>query len=86
MFADGKVERTGKAAKSGKVIKVPLFGLPLGVVLLRNNNRQGDILAMMQVFNAHGIDPARVEPPLREVEEFFGSLVKELDHAEPLLI
>ena len=39
VYTDGKVERTSKAAKSGKVVKGPLFGLPPGVVPLSNNSR-----------------------------------------------
>ena len=85
-YANGKVKRTGKAAKCGKVVKGPLFGLPPGVVPLSNNSRQAEILAMMPPFNAHGLDPAWVEPPAREVEDFFANLVEELDHDEPLLI
>ena len=54
---DGRAERTGKAAKAGKVTKGPLFGLPTGVVPLRKNSRQTDIIAMMPDFNAHGLDP-----------------------------
>lgn len=41
---------------------------------------------MMPVFNAHGLDPAWVEPLACEVEEFFTNLVEELDHDEPRLI
>ena len=86
MFNDGRVERTGKAKKSGKVVKGPLLGLSPGVVPLSINSRQADILAMMPVFNAHGLDTTWVEPPAREVEEFFDGLVKEIDHDEMLLI
>ena len=51
---EGWAERSGKAAKAGKVVKGPLFGLPAGVVPLRNNSRQTDIIAMMPDYNAHG--------------------------------
>ena len=74
MFADGRVERTGRAMKAGKVIKGPLFGLPPGVFLLSNNTCQAAILEMMTVFNAHGLDPSWVEPPACEVQEFFDNL------------
>ena len=36
---DGKAERSRKAAKAGKVVKGPLFGLPAGMVPLSNNAR-----------------------------------------------
>ena len=39
VHCDDRVERTGKAAKAGKVAKGPLFGLPAGVVPLSNNSR-----------------------------------------------
>nr|XP_020186719.1 tropomyosin-1, isoforms 33/34-like [Aegilops tauschii subsp. strangulata] len=84
-YANGKVRRIGRAAQSGKVVKGPLFGLPPGVVPLSNNSRQAEILAMMPPFNAHGLDPAWVEHPTREVEEFFTNLAEELDHEEPWL-
>ena len=85
-YAENKVRSTGKATKSGKVVKGPLFGLPSGVVPLSNNSWQAEILAMMPPFNTHGLDPAWVEPPAHEVEEFFTNLVEELDHEEPRLI
>lgn len=57
MDSNGRAERSGKAAKAGKVVKGPLFGLLAGVVPLSNNSRQTDIIAMMPDFNAHGLDP-----------------------------
>ena len=50
----GRVERTGKAEKTGK--SDSLFGLPAGVVPLSNNSCLTAIIAMMTVFNAHGLD------------------------------
>ena len=67
VFSDGRVERTGKAAKAGKVIKGDLFGLPPGVFPLSNNSCQSAILDMMPVFNAHGLNPSSAEPPAHEV-------------------
>ena len=64
---DGKVERSGKAAKAaakaGKVAKGPLFGLPAGVVPLSNNSCRNDIIAMMPEFKMHGLVPTWAEPP-----------------------
>ena len=39
VYRDGRAERSGKAAKAGKVVKGPLFGLPAGVVPLSKNSR-----------------------------------------------
>ena len=39
VYDDGRAERSGKAAKACKVVKGPLFGLPVGVVPLSNNFR-----------------------------------------------
>ena len=61
VYRDDRAKRTGKAAKAGKVVKGPLFGLPAGVVPLSNNSRQTDIIAMMLDFNVHGLDPSWVE-------------------------
>ena len=58
MNHEGWAERSGKAAKAGKVVKGPLFGLPAGVVPLSNNSRQTDIIAMMPDCNAHGHVPS----------------------------
>ena len=58
-------ERPGKAAKAGKVIKGPLFGLPAGVVPLSNNSRKTDIIAMMPDCNVHG-PVQNWAPPLEE--------------------
>ena len=59
---EGEVERSGKvaraAAKAGKVDKEPVFKLPTGVVPLSNNSCRSDIIAMMPLFNAHGLDPS----------------------------
>ena len=46
-LGDGKVERSGRAAKAAKVAKGPLFKLPAGVVPLSNNSRRTDIISMM---------------------------------------
>ena len=67
VFADGRVERTGRAGKANKTVKGPLFGLPPGVFPLSNNTCQAAILKMMPVFNAHGLDPSWVAPPACEV-------------------
>ena len=74
MNRDGKVERSGKAAKADKVAKGPLFGLPAGVVPLSNNSRRNDIIAMMPEFNAHGLVPNWAESPEDQVQEFFDTL------------
>ena len=74
MFADSRVERTGRAAKADKAIKGPLFGLRAGVVPLSNNSRQTAIIAMMPDFNAHGLDLLWVEPKAEEVQAFFDIL------------
>ena len=52
------VNSDGRAERSDKAVKGPLFGLPAGVVPLSNNSRQSAIIAMMPDFNAHGLDPA----------------------------
>ena len=67
MFVNGKVERTGRAAKAGKAIKGPLFWLSPGVFPLSNNMYQAAILEMMPVFNAHGLNPSWAEPPAHKV-------------------
>ena len=86
MFNDGRVEKTDRAAKAGKVIKGPLFGLPLGVFPLSNNSCKSAILNKMPAINAHGLQPSWVEPPAHEVQEFFDNLSKDYDHDEPLLV
>ena len=86
MNRDGKVERSGKAAKASKVAKGPLFGLPAGVVPLSNNSRRNNIIAMMPEFNAHGLVPNWAEPPADQVHEFFDSLVEKYVRDEPLLV
>ena len=83
---DDKVERSGKATKTGKVAKGPLFGLPAGVVLLSNNSRRYDIIAMMPEFNAHGLVPNWAESPVDQVQEFFHTLEEKYVHDEPRLI
>ena len=87
---DGKVERSGKAAraaaKANKVAKGPLLKLPAGVVPLSNNSRRTDIIAMMPDFNAHGLDPSWVEPEEIQVQEFFDTLHEGYVTDEPLLI
>ena len=62
MDSDGRAERTGRAVKAGKAVKGPMFGLLAGVVPLSNNSRRNEIIAMMPIFNAHGLDPRWVEP------------------------
>ena len=78
MGRDDEVERTGKvaraAAKAGKVVKGPLFKLPVGVVPLCNNSRRTEIIAMMLDCNAHGPDPSWKEPGDVEVHQFFDTL------------
>ena len=68
---EGEVERSGKvaraAAKAGKVVKEPVFRLLAGVVPLSNNSRRFKIIAMMPLFNAHGLDPRWVEPDALKV-------------------
>ena len=63
---EGDVEWSGKvataAAKAGKVVKEPVFRLPAGVVPLSNNSRRSEIIAMIPLFNAHGLDLNWVEP------------------------
>ena len=86
VFSDGRVERTGRAAKASKVVKGPLFGLPPGVFPLSNNTCHSSILDMMSVFNEHGLDPSRVRPPARVVQEFFDNLSEGDEHDEPLLV
>ena len=76
------VERTGKAAKAGK----SLFGLLAGVVPLSNNSCQIAIIAMMQDFNAHSLDPTWDEPEAERVQAFFDNLSEGYDHDEPLLV
>ena len=87
---EGEVERSGKvaraAAKAGKVDKEPVFKLPTGVVPLSNNSRQSDIIAMMPLFNAHGLEPSWVEPDELRVQEFFDTLHEAYIAAEPRLI
>jgi len=87
---DGKVERSGKAAKAaakvGKVAKGPLFGLPAGVVPLSNNSRRNDIISMMPEFNARGLVPSWAEPPADQVQEFLDTLVEKYVRDEPRLI
>nr|XP_020167124.1 fibrous sheath CABYR-binding protein-like [Aegilops tauschii subsp. strangulata] len=84
----GRVERTGKAEKTGKAAKAgkSLFGLPAGVVPLRNNSCQTAIIAMMSVFNAHGLDPTWAEPQAELVQAFFDNLSERYVHDEPQLI
>ena len=41
---------------------------------------------MMPDFNAHGLDPAWVEPPAEKVKEFFNNLLGEVVCDEPVLI
>ena len=86
MNRNSKVERSGKAAKTGKVAKGPLFGLPAGVVPLSNNSRRNDIIAMMPEFNAHGLVPNWAEPPEDQVQEFFDTLEEKYVSAEPRLV
>ena len=86
MYHDGRAERSGKAAKAGKVVKGPLFGLPAGVVPLSNNSRQTDITAMMPDFNADDLDPLWDEPEAEEVQAFFDNLSENYVRDEPLLI
>ena len=63
---EGEVEQSGKLArapaKAGKFVKEPIFKLPAGVVPLSNNSRRSKIIAMMPLFNAHGLDTNWVEP------------------------
>nr|XP_040253432.1 uncharacterized protein LOC109765811 [Aegilops tauschii subsp. strangulata] len=78
----GGVERTGKAGKAGK----SLFGLPTGVVPLSNNSCQTAIIAMMPVFNAHGLDPTWAEPQAELVQAFFDNLSERYVRDKPRLI
>src|SRR3954470_6021188 len=80
---DGEVELTGKAArvavkavKAGKAIKGPFFKLPAGVVLLCNNSRRSEIIAMMPDCNAHGPVPSWREPAAADVRQFFDTLAE----------
>ena len=82
----GKVVRSGKAAKTSKVAKGPLFGLPAGVVPLSNNSRRNDIIAMMLEFNAHGLVSTWAKPPEDQVQEFFDTLEEKYVSAEPRLV
>ena len=84
----GGVKRTGKAEKAGKAVKAggSLFGLPAGVVPLRNNSCQTAIIAMMPDFNAHGLDPSWAEPEAERVQAFFDNLSERYVHDEPLLV
>ena len=86
MDGDGRAERTGRAAKAGKAVKGPLFGLPAGVVPLSNNSRQSAIVAMTPDFNAHGLDLAWAEPPAEKVQEFFDNFSESYVRDEPELI
>ena len=67
MGDDSWAERTVRAAKTGKAVKGPLFGLPAGVVPLSNNSRRSAIIAMMPDFNTHGLNPSWAEPPTNKV-------------------
>ena len=87
---DGEVERSGKAAraaaKAGKVAKEPVFKLPAGMVPLCNNSRRSEIIAMMPLFNTHGLDPTWVELDELKVQEFFDTLHEAYIAAEPRLV
>ena len=61
-----KVDKTGKAEKP--------FRLPAGVIPLCNNSALTSIIAMMPVFNAHGLDQTWAEPDAEQVQEFFDNL------------
>ena len=43
--------------KAGKVDKEPVLKLPAGMVPLSNNSHRNEIIDMMPLFNAHGLDP-----------------------------
>ena len=90
MNEEGEVEQSGKvaraSAKAGKVDKEPVFKLPAGVVLLSNNSLRSEIIAMMPLFNMHGLDPSWVAPDELKVQEFFDTLHEGYVTAEPRLI
>ena len=75
--------KLARAAKAGKVNKEPVFKLPAGVVPLSNNSRRNEIIAMMPLFNAHGLDPNWVEPDGLKVQEFFDTLHEVYVTAKP---
>ena len=83
----GRVERTGKAEKTGKAAKSDsLFELPAEVVPLSNNSCLTAIIAMMPVFNVHGLDSTCAEPKAELVQVFFDKLSERYVHDEPQLI
>jgi hypothetical protein len=67
-----KADKTDKADKTEKADK-PLK-LPAGVIPLCNNSALSSIIAMMPVFNAHGLDQTWAEPDMERVQEFFDNL------------
>nr|XP_020184739.1 translation initiation factor IF-2-like [Aegilops tauschii subsp. strangulata] len=81
-FAGLKIDKPGKASKkkAGKKkadkaeeVDKP-FKLPAAVVPMCNNSAQTSIIAMMPVFDAHGLDQTWAEPDAARVQEFFNSL------------
>ena len=90
MNEEGEVEQSGNvaraSAKAGKVDKEPVIHLPAGVVPLSNNSRRSEIIAMMPLFNAPGLDPSWVEPDELKVQEFFDTLHEAYIADEPWLV
>ena len=62
------------------------YKLPASIIPMCNNFALTSVIAMMPVFNAHGLDQTWAKLDAARVQEFFDSLSERPIHEEPHLI